>query len=89
MITNLLLLFISGVVAIVTAVLPLASSFPIPSDATLWVGYFHSGIQLIGFILPLDTVFIVFMLWLGIQASLFSAWLFMYIYGLFRGHVQH
>jgi len=88
MISNLILLFISGIVSIITAVLPLASSFPIPSEATAWVSYFHTGIQLIGFILPLDTVYTVFMLWLGIQASLFSAWLFMYIYGLFRGHAQ-
>lgn len=88
MISNLILLFISGVVAIVTAVLPLASAHPIPEQATEWVGYFHAGIQLIGFILPLDTVYTVFMLWLGIQAALFSAWLFMYIYGLFRGQAR-
>lgn len=88
MITNLFILFVSGIVSILTALLPLASNYPIPAEATEWTSYFHAGATFINFILPLDTIFFVFFLWLGIQGSLFAAWVFIYIYHVFRGRAE-
>jgi hypothetical protein len=71
MIANLIILFVVGALAILCSFLPLASSLPLPSEITDWIGYFHSGIEFIGWILPIDTIFFVFGLWFGILTTFY------------------
>lgn len=85
MIVSFLLLIVSGVIGIVAAMLPATMS--LPAELTQWVAYFHTGVQLIGFILPLDQLFAILSMFLAIQGALLLIRVTLGIWGLIRsGH---
>jgi len=83
MIVSFLLLIVSGVIGIVAALLP--TNVSLPAEMTQWVAYFHSGVQLIGFIFPLDQLFAILSLFLAIQGALLLVRVTLGIWGLIRG----
>lgn len=85
MITSFLLLIVSGVIAIVAALLP--ANATLPSEMTQWVAYFHTGVQLVGFIVPLDQLFAILSMFLAIQGALLLIRVTLGIWGVIRsGH---
>jgi hypothetical protein len=83
MITSLFLIIVSGVIVIVAALLP--ASMTLPDSLTQWVAYFHAGIQLVGFIIPLDQLFAILSMFLAIQGALFLWRVTLGIWGVIRG----
>jgi hypothetical protein len=83
MIVTFFINLLNSLVRVLLAILPIAS--PFPDAVTLWVGYFHTGLQLIGYILPLDQFFIIFGLWAFWETKLLLFTIAERIYKYIRG----
>lgn len=83
MIVSFLLLIVSGVIGIVAALLP--TNVTLPEAMTQWVPYFHTGVQMIGFLFPLDQLFAILAMFLAIQGALLLIRVTLGIWGLIRG----
>lgn len=83
MIVNILIELLLVLVDLILIVLPVAG--PLPEAATAWVGYFNSGVSLIGFILPMTQFFVILGLWVSIELVLIGYRIALFIYKRVRG----
>lgn len=70
MIADFFINILTSLFTFLVQLLPVAA--PIPAAALQWVGWFHTGLQLIGFMLPMDQFFIILGLWLGIEGVILA-----------------
>jgi len=75
---------IGSVIWLVTALLP--ASITLPSQVQDWIPFFHAGMSMIGFILPVADIFAAFSFFLLMQGILLSIHVTMWVWGLFHGN---
>ena len=83
MISDFFIRLLLSLIGFLLQVLPDAP--PIPAAALDWIGYFHNGLQMIGWALPIDQIFIIFGLYITIQGYILVFSLGERVYKWFRG----
>jgi len=83
MIANILLTIVSALISYVAQALPVAT--PLPPGASEWVSYFVSGVELVGFLLPMQTIGTVASLAFAIYGFLIAYKVAMALFKMFRG----